>query len=85
MNKQASIYMINIVNNQIRDTNHLTDPKNNGDQDNRCLFRKCYRGTTLYKWTQCFSKPVADGDMRGWHYNGGINMEANPFLTISGR
>ena len=42
-------------------------------------------GTTLYNWTKCFSKPVADGDMQGWHYNGGINMGGNPFFTISWR
>ena len=66
-------------------TYHLTDPKDDGDQDNRCLFWHCYRGTILYNWTKCFSKPVADGDMQGWHYNGGINMGGNSFLTISWR
>ena len=51
-------------------TNHQTDPKGHGDQDNRCLFWHCYRWTTLYNWTKCFSKLVADGDKRGWHYTG---------------
>ena len=66
-------------------TNHLTDPKDHVDQDNRCLFWHCYRGTTLYNWTKRFSKPVADGDMRGWHYNGGINIGGNLFLKIPWR
>ena len=55
-------------------TNHLTDPKDHGGQDNRCIFWHCYGGTTLYNWTKCFSKPVADGDKRGWHYTWEINM-----------
>lgn len=38
------------------------DPKDRSYQDNRCLFWDCYRGTTIYHWTNW---PVADGDMRG--------------------
>ena len=63
-------------------TNHLTDPKDHGDQDNRCLFWHCYRVTTIYNLTKCFSKPVADGDKRGWHYHGGKSVLDN-FVAIS--
>ena len=44
-----------------------SDLKDHGDQDNRCLFWHCYRVNTLYFLTKSFLKPVADGDMRGWH------------------
>ena len=58
-------------------TNPLTD-----NQDNRCLFWHCYQGTTLYNLTKCFSKPMADGDKQGWHYNGGINIRGL-FLSMT--